>query len=228
MVFNIVGFENGKTVARARTHGSSIDPNPQKDVAGPSRKAVGKRNKGGEEGSDPSLTNDEIKPIAPTFGVAQSGRQNSTIESFFLDKCNSIRQRTTGEIFIVGLITIIGRFVGLDFLAPEYILVNAPPNFLLDCDALIRMEMLLDRGTCMYSWLDSDRTAVYILPSWIGSSFDTDDPDTWLPPDQLTQAGVFPEFGDEEGEDTEEPEEEDDKKDDEMPEAEDHFDQPSM
>ncbi|CAI9270328.1 unnamed protein product [Lactuca saligna] len=109
------------------------------------------------------------------------------------------------EIFIGGLITIIGRAVGLDFPDPEYIPVDTPPNFLLDCDTLIRMEMLLDRGTRTYS-----------------------DPDTWLPPDQLTQAGYFPEFGDDEGDDAEEQEEEDDEEDDEMPEAEDHFDQPSM
>ncbi|CAI9294080.1 unnamed protein product [Lactuca saligna] len=151
-----------------------------------------------------------------------------SFSSFFLDKCDSIRQRSTGEIFIGGLITMIGRAIGLDFPDPEYIPVETPLNFLLDCDALIRMEMLLDRGTLMYSWLDSDKAPVYILPSWIGSSFDTGDPDTWLPPDQLTQAGVFPEFGDDEGDDAEEQEEEDDEEDDEMPEAEDYFDQPSM
>ncbi|CAI9260507.1 unnamed protein product [Lactuca saligna] len=128
-----------------------------------------------------------------------------SFSSFFLDKCDSIRQRSSGEIFIGGLITIIGRAVGLDFPDPEYIPVDTPPNFLLDCDTLIRMEMLLDRGTRTYS-----------------------DPDTWLPPDQLTQAGVFPEFGDDEGDDAEQQEEEDDEENDEMPEAEDHFDQPSM
>ncbi|CAI9286872.1 unnamed protein product [Lactuca saligna] len=122
-----------------------------------------------------------------------------SIMGFFLDKCDSIRQRSSGEIFIGGLITIIGRAVGLDFPDPEYIPVDTPPNLLLDCDTLIRMEMLLDRGTRTYSWLDADKAPVYILPSWIGSSFDTGDPDTWLPPDQLTQAGVFPEFGDDEG-----------------------------
>ena len=90
------------------------------------------------------------------------------------------------------------------------------------------MEMLLDRGARTYNWLDSDKAPVYILPSWIGSSFDTDDPDTWLPPDQLTQVGVFPEFGDDEGDDAKEQEEEDDEEDDEMPEAEDQVDQPSM
>ncbi|CAI9286950.1 unnamed protein product [Lactuca saligna] len=381
----------GKTTARTRTHGSSIDPNPQKDVAGPSRKAAGKRKKRGEEGSDPSLTNAEIKTyrsnlrgraIRPTkfyhkksmkklgvhdgvyhlfiklgwrgflrlcdrtyeeptmeflstyardddtkvltfqlkgehhrltyeeldsimgiddpfrispqnqeyqdflrypdanfwmqisglatfnpsrqrakhivhpcwriahrvlttsiFGRLEPGQINRcelfflrsmrralplSFSGFFLDKCDSIRQRSSGEIFIGGLITIIGRAVGLDFPDPEYIPVDTPPNFLLDCDTLIRMEMLLDRGTRTYSWLDSDKAPVYILPSWIGSSFDTGDPDTWLPPDQLTQAGVFPEFGDDEGDDAEQQEEEDDEENDEMPEAEDHFDQPSM
>ncbi|CAI9273466.1 unnamed protein product [Lactuca saligna] len=114
-----------------------------------------------------------------------------SFSGFFLDKCDSIRQRSSGEIFIGGLITIIGRAVGLDFPDPEYIPVDTPPNFLLDCDTLIRMEMLLDR--------EPARTV-----------------------------GVFPEFGDDEGDDAEEQEEEDDEEDDEMPEAEDHFDQPSM
>ncbi|CAI9264714.1 unnamed protein product [Lactuca saligna] len=92
-----------------------------------------------------------------------------SFSGFFLDKCDSIRQRSSGEIFIGGLITIIGRAVGLDFPDPEYIPVDTPPNFLLDCDTLIRMEMLLDRGTRTYSWLDADKAPVYILPSWIGS-----------------------------------------------------------
>ncbi|CAI9281950.1 unnamed protein product [Lactuca saligna] len=88
-----------------------------------------------------------------------------SFSGFFVDKCDSIRQHSTGEIFIGGLITIIGRAIGLDFLAPEYIHVDTPPNFLLDCDALIRMEMLLNRGTCTYSWLDSDKAPIYILRS---------------------------------------------------------------
>ncbi|CAI9291896.1 unnamed protein product [Lactuca saligna] len=155
-------------------------------------------------------------------------RLSLSFSGFFLDKCDSIHQRTTGKIFIEGLITIIGRAVGLDFPALEYILVDTLPNFLLDCDTLIQMEMLLDWGTRTYSWLDSDKTPVYIFPSWIGSSFDDDDPNTCLTPDQLTQADVFPEFGDDEGDNAEEPEEEGDEEDDEMPEAEDHFDQPSV
>ncbi|CAI9299086.1 unnamed protein product [Lactuca saligna] len=129
-----------------------------------------------------------------------------SFSGFYLDKCESIRQRSTGEIFIGGLITIIGRAIGLDFLDPEYVPVDTPPNFLLDCDALIRMEMLLDRGIHTYNLLDSDKAPVYILPSWIGSSFDTGDPDTWLPPDQLIQACVFPKFSDDEGDDAEEQE----------------------
>ncbi|CAI9260751.1 unnamed protein product [Lactuca saligna] len=129
-----------------------------------------------------------------------------SFSGFFLDKCDSIRQRPTGEIFIGGLITIIGRAVGLDFPDPEYIPVDTPPNFLLDCDTLIRMEMLLDRGTRTYSW----------RPRHLASSR------------SVNQAGVFPEFSDDEGDDAEEQEEEDDEEDDEMPEAEDHFDQPSM
>ncbi|CAI9271176.1 unnamed protein product [Lactuca saligna] len=162
------------------------------------------------------------------FPQKHEARLSLSFSAFFLDKCDSICQRTTGEIFIGGLITIIGRVVDLDFPAPEYIPIDTPPNFLLDCDALIRMEMLLDRGTWTYSWLDSDKTPIYILLIWIDSSFDPHDPETWLPPDQLTQAGVFQEFSDDEGDNAEEPKEENDEEEDKMLEAEGHFDQPSV
>lgn len=51
----------GKTTARTCSHGSTIDPNPQKDVAGTSRKATGKWKKSENEGSGPSLTKAELK-----------------------------------------------------------------------------------------------------------------------------------------------------------------------
>lgn len=71
----------GKTTARTRTHGSSIDPNPQKDTAGPSRKAAGNGKKEEKREAILPLQMLRSKPIAPIFGVAQSGRQNSTIKS---------------------------------------------------------------------------------------------------------------------------------------------------
>ncbi|CAI9263737.1 unnamed protein product [Lactuca saligna] len=83
-------------------------------------------------------------------------RLSLSFSAFFLDKCDSIRQRTTEEIFFRGLITIIGPAVGLDFPAPKYIPADNPPNFLLDCDALIRMEMLLAWGTRMYKFDDDE------------------------------------------------------------------------
>lgn len=97
------------------------------------------------------------------------------------------------------LITIIGRIVDLDFPAPEYMPIDRhQTNFLLDCDTLERMETLEDRGNNKYSWLNGDKTLVYILPSWISDSFDLDDADIWLPPDHLNPTGVLPDSEDEE------------------------------
>ena len=65
----------GKTKTQARTHGSSVDPNPQKDATGTSRKAIRKLKQSGNEGNGPFLTKMEIKtywsnlrgrPIRPT------------------------------------------------------------------------------------------------------------------------------------------------------------------
>lgn len=70
------------------------------------------------------------------------------------------------------------------------------PKFLLDSYALKRLEMLDSRGSDLYNWLDGDNHAVYIIHSWIGDSFLLKDPSTWLPPDQLTLAGVLPYFED--------------------------------
>lgn len=80
--------------------------------------------------------------------------------------------------------------------------------------------MLEDRGNNKYSWFDDDKISVYILPSYIGNSFDLEDHETWLPSDQLTPAGVLPN-----SEDNEQEEEDND----EIPKAEHHFDrQPQM
>lgn len=143
-------------------------------------------------------------------------REEPDLSTFPLDKCEAICQRTIGEIHIEGLITIIGRFVGLNFPAPDYLPVDHyQPNFLLDCFSLERAEMLESRGNDSYSWLDSNKHPVYILPSWVSDSFAYDDLDTWVPPDQLTPAGAL--LDSENAED-----------DEEVPEAEDHFDQPPM
>lgn len=61
--------------------------------------------------------------------------KSPSFSTFFLDKCDFVRQRVTGEIYIGGLITIIGRAVSLDFPSPEYVPVDNPPNFLLGRDA---------------------------------------------------------------------------------------------
>lgn len=50
-----------RTQTQTHTHGSTVDPNPKKNDVGTSCKAAGKCKKGGDEGSDPSLTNAEIK-----------------------------------------------------------------------------------------------------------------------------------------------------------------------
>lgn len=95
-----------------------------------------------------------------------SHRRGPNFSTFFLDKYDVVRQRTSGEIYIREIIIIIGRSVSLDFPAPNYISVDSrQPNFLLDCDTLKRMDMLEDRGNDIYSWLDGDKHAVYILPS---------------------------------------------------------------
>lgn len=83
-----------------------------------------------------------------------------------------------GEIHLVGLNTIIGWAIGLEFPADAYIHVDSiQPTFLLDCATLEQMEMLQDCGNDKYSWLDSDKSPVYILSIWVGDSY------TWLPPD---------------------------------------------
>ncbi|CAI9299965.1 unnamed protein product [Lactuca saligna] len=76
--------------------------------------------------------------------------------------------------------------------------------------------MLASWGNDSYILLDGDKCVVYILPNWVGDSFDPNDPDTWFPPDQLTLVGVLSNSEDEEND------EEDYEK---IPEAEDHFNQ---
>lgn len=141
---------------------------------------------------------------------------NPDFSTFFLDKCDSVHQRTMGEIYVEGFITIIRQAFGLEFLASEYVSIDNPPNFLVDRDTHIRMRMLHSRGDETYSWLNNDKDVVYILPSWVSDSFILGDPHNWLPPEQLTPAGVLTDSKDDE-------EEEDEDDDSEMPEADDHF-----
>ncbi|CAI9303864.1 unnamed protein product [Lactuca saligna] len=100
------------------------------------------------------------------------------LSTIFLDKCDSVQQQTTGEIHRRGLITIIGLAIGLEFPTPTYIPVDLlHPTFLLDFAALECMEMLQDWRNDGYIWLNSNKAPIYILPSWIGDSFDARDPD---------------------------------------------------
>ncbi|CAI9264189.1 unnamed protein product [Lactuca saligna] len=67
--------------------------------------------------------------------------------TFFLDKCDSIRTKSTGDICIGGLITLIGLGVGLQFPESEYVPVDDPPLYLFDCFTLARMELLVPINT---------------------------------------------------------------------------------
>ncbi|CAI9296600.1 unnamed protein product [Lactuca saligna] len=107
--------------------------------------------------------------------------------TFFLDKCDSIKTKTTGDICIGGLITLIGLGMSLQFLESGYVPVDDPPLFLLDCTTLIRMELLLPHPTLPghFSWLNHVKDPVYILPNPSISTFTTDDPKTWFLPQEL-------------------------------------------
>ncbi|CAI9303862.1 unnamed protein product [Lactuca saligna] len=105
--------------------------------------------------------------------------------TFFLDKCHSIRTKTTGDICIGGLITLIGLGVGLQFLESEYVPVDDPPLYLLDCIALTKMELLVPINNHHYSWLNHVKQPVYTLPNISISAFSTSDPETWFLPEEL-------------------------------------------
>lgn len=83
--------------------------------------------------------------------------------------------------------------------------------------------MLQDQGNNTYGWLNSYKSPIYILPRWIGDSFEAGDPNTWLLPDQLTLAGVMLNSKEHEYE-----EQEDEENKEEIPEEEGHFDQPKI
>ncbi|CAI9267590.1 unnamed protein product [Lactuca saligna] len=63
--------------------------------------------------------------------------------TFFLDKCDIIRTKTTGDICIGDLITLIGLDIGHPFPESEYVPMDDPPLHLLDCFALTRMELVV-------------------------------------------------------------------------------------
>ncbi|CAI9296692.1 unnamed protein product [Lactuca saligna] len=100
--------------------------------------------------------------------------------TFFLDKCDNIRTKTTSDICIGGLITLIGLGMGLQFPESEYVPVDDPPPYLLDCINLIWMELLLLHPTLPghYSWLNHVNDPVYILPNPSISAFTTNVPET--------------------------------------------------
>ncbi|CAI9303318.1 unnamed protein product [Lactuca saligna] len=107
--------------------------------------------------------------------------------TFFLDKCDSLRTKTTGDICIGGLITLIGLGMGLQFPASEYVPVDDPPLYLLDCITLMRMELILPHPNLLghFSWLNHVKDPIYILPNPSISTFITNDPETWFLPQDL-------------------------------------------
>ncbi|CAI9275491.1 unnamed protein product [Lactuca saligna] len=107
--------------------------------------------------------------------------------TFFLDKCDSLRTKTTGDICIGGLITLIGLGMGLQFPASEYVPVDDPPLYLLDCITLMRMELILPHPNLLghFSWLNHVKDPVYILPNPSLSTFTTNDHETWFLPQDL-------------------------------------------
>ncbi|CAI9268023.1 unnamed protein product [Lactuca saligna] len=107
--------------------------------------------------------------------------------TFFLDKCDSLRTKTTCDICIGGLVTLIGLGMGLQFPASEYVPVDDPPLYLLDCITLMRMELILPHPNLLghFSWLNHVKDPVYILPNPSLSTFTTNDPETWFLPQDL-------------------------------------------
>ncbi|CAI9274367.1 unnamed protein product [Lactuca saligna] len=108
-----------------------------------------------------------------------------TFTTFFLDKYDNIRMNSTGDICIGGPITLIGLGAGLQFPESEYVPVDDPPLYLLDCLALTRMELLLLTNSHHYSWLIHAKESIYILPNTSISAFTTSDPETWFLPEAL-------------------------------------------
>ncbi|CAI9282969.1 unnamed protein product [Lactuca saligna] len=107
--------------------------------------------------------------------------------TFFLEKCDSLRTKTTGGICIGGLITLIGLGMGLKFPESEYVAMDDPPLYLLDCIILIRMELMLPHPTLPghYTWLNHVKDPIYILPNPSISPFTTNYPETWFLPQEL-------------------------------------------
>ncbi|CAI9275979.1 unnamed protein product [Lactuca saligna] len=107
--------------------------------------------------------------------------------TFFLDKCDCIRMKTTSDICIGGLITLIGLGVGLQFPESEYVPVDDPPFYLIDYIALTQMDLLIPHPNRRNhsSWLNHVKEPVYILPNPSISAFSTSDPETWFLPEEL-------------------------------------------
>ncbi|CAI9268782.1 unnamed protein product [Lactuca saligna] len=77
--------------------------------------------------------------------------------------------------------------MGLQFPESEYIPVDDPPLYLLNCITLILMELLLPHPTLPrhFSWLNHVKDPVYILSNPSISAFTTNDPETWFLPQEL-------------------------------------------
>ncbi|CAI9296799.1 unnamed protein product [Lactuca saligna] len=105
--------------------------------------------------------------------------------TFFLDKCDIIHMKTTSDICIGGLITLIGLGVGLQFPESKYVPVDDPPLYLLDCLAHTRMELLVPINNRQYSWLNHVKQPVYTLHNISISAFTTSDHETWFFPKEL-------------------------------------------
>ncbi|KAL4582565.1 hypothetical protein LXL04_007118 [Taraxacum kok-saghyz] len=108
--------------------------------------------------------------------------------TYFLKKCRSIIKSTAGgDIWIGGFVTIIGQGLGLRFENLPYVEIEGPR--FIDIDALVRMNMLIDRGDGTYGWLNDKKIPVFLLPSVAIGAFDPFSPQTWDPSTSLNADG---------------------------------------
>ncbi|CAI9276981.1 unnamed protein product [Lactuca saligna] len=82
--------------------------------------------------------------------------------------------KTTSDICIGGLITLIGLGVGLQFPKSKYVPADDPPLYLLN------FLLLQPASNGHYSWLNHVKEPVYTLPNINISAFTTNDPKTWF------------------------------------------------
>ena len=87
--------------------------------------------------------------------------------------------KTTGDICIGGLITLIGLGVGLQFPKSEYVPVDDPPLYLLN------FLLLQPASNGHYYCPNHVKEPVYTLPNIIIYAFTTNDPENWFLPEEL-------------------------------------------